>query len=143
MKDMIRSYLLSALLLISSAALDGADHGAWIPIRVQSLRYPILGVQARMEGEVLLRIRIDARGRVDQVNVRSGPAVLAKAAQENITLWRFQLLGGIRNAAGTEIEFTYLFKLEESPMLTEPPTDFIYDYPGTVTVISRPQHWIP
>ena len=132
--------LLLTIVLTASMVL-GADGVLWIPTRIPALRYPALGLQARIEGKVHLQVSVGADGSVSGIKVISGQPVLAKAAQENMKLWKFGSTSN-KSAEVGGIDFTYVFKLEGTAVST-PMTDFLYEYPGHVTVTSQPQHWNP
>jgi TonB family protein len=134
--------MLFCTIALMGVVLAAADYDPWIPARITSLKYPALGLQAQIQGEVHLRVKVNARGAVAGVRVVSGAPVLAKAAQENIQLWKFTPSCGKQQAMEGEVDFTYIFKLKAGPVAT-PVTDFVYEHPRKVTVTSHPQHWLP
>jgi protein TonB len=59
------------------------------PRRVKGVApvYPTLAVESRVQGVVVLECRIDARGRVESVEVLRGNALLNDAAVEAVRQW--------------------------------------------------------
>lgn len=51
--------------------------------------YPRIAVSARIEGIVLLRVSTDGK-HVSDVDIESGPALLAKVSSENVRTWEFE-----------------------------------------------------
>jgi TonB family protein len=51
--------------------------------------YPPIAAAARVEGDVLISVILDAQGRVASENVLSGPPMLRGAAQDAVKQWRF------------------------------------------------------
>jgi hypothetical protein len=64
--------------------------------------YPLMARRVFIQGTVLLRITTDGT-QVSQVQIESGPAMLAIAAQENVKTWRFQA----HNPISFETTFRY------------------------------------
>jgi TonB family protein len=137
---MIKRVLLT--LLLATSSLAEANARPWIPTRIQSLSYPILALQAQIQGKVTVRIKVNDSGLVAEARAISGHPILAKAALDNIKSWTFGALLADGPSTGTEMDFTYVFKLE-GEALTTPPTDFVYEYPDKVMVTSKPLHWKP
>jgi len=52
--------------------------------------YPALARQARIEGLVVLSIVVDEKGNVQDVRAISGPALLARSAEDALRHWRFR-----------------------------------------------------
>jgi len=52
--------------------------------------YPALARQARIEGLVVLSIVVDEKGNVQDVRAISGPALLARSAEDALRHWRFK-----------------------------------------------------
>jgi hypothetical protein len=68
--------------------------------------YPILARQARVQGEVQLRVTTDG-SRPVSVTIESGQPMLAKAAQDNVKTWTF------REHEPTSFESHFSYKLNE------------------------------
>jgi protein TonB len=83
------------------------------PLELPKIDYPADARRAGIEGQVVLVLRVDARGAVTRVRVVDAPAPsLAAAAEEGARRFRFTpaLLDG--EPVETEIRFTYTFFLE-------------------------------
>jgi protein TonB len=52
--------------------------------------YPRMAREARLQGRVMLMLVVDARGRVVEARVLSGPAILATAAVEAVKQWLYE-----------------------------------------------------
>lgn len=52
--------------------------------------YPLLAKQMKVQGAVVLQALIDKAGRIQELHVVTGPAILATAAQEAVKQWRFK-----------------------------------------------------
>jgi TonB family protein len=59
-------------------------------VKAPAPNYPSLGRQMKVEGSVLLQAFIGADGRVQDLHVLSGPAILASAAREAAQHWQFK-----------------------------------------------------
>ena len=57
--------------------------------RVQP-RYPALAIQARVQGQVVLRAMISRDGAIENLQVLSGPGMLAPAALDAVRQWRYR-----------------------------------------------------
>ncbi len=57
--------------------------------RVQP-RYPALAIQARIQGQVVLRAMISREGAIENLQVLSGPGMLAPAALDAVRQWRYR-----------------------------------------------------
>lgn len=57
--------------------------------RVQP-RYPALAIQARVQGQVVLRAMISRQGAIENLQVLSGPGMLAPAALDAVRQWRYR-----------------------------------------------------
>lgn len=73
--------------------------------------YPVLAVQARIQGNVVLHAIIDKEGSVSELQVISGDPRLVKAALDAVRQWRYQptLLNG--NSVEVETTITVSFVL--------------------------------
>jgi TonB family protein len=102
------------------------------PIHVESMIYPPLARQARIQGDVVLVAQIGADGRVPSPIGRSGHPLLVQAAQDNLKALKFQ--GGEYQ----EMEITYHFKVEGQPSHGYALTKCAFDLPNSVTVVAPP-----
>jgi len=57
--------------------------------RVQP-QYPLLARQARVQGIVVLRAMISREGKIEHLQVLSGPALLVKSALDAVQQWRYR-----------------------------------------------------
>jgi len=131
-------------LFVVFAAFAANDPTPWTPVRIFSLQYPALGLQAQLQGSVVLKVWIVAPGTVSSVAVVRGNAVLAEAARDNIKTWKFGTTcsnGGNPNEPAT-MDFNYEFRLE-GIVKSSPKTDFEFEYPNKITVKSSTVHWTP
>jgi TonB family protein len=119
-------HALVVLLLVNcaSAAENCVSHA-------ESLEYPQIARLARIEGEVVLDIKVAQDGKVLTAKAVSGHQMLKRAAEENIRKWVFD------SKTTTDLRFTYVFKLELPEVNYLPPPKMILDLPEKVTVISR------
>ena len=66
--------------------------------------YPPLARQARIQGTVILKIRINRAGEVESVALESGHPMLAPAAIEAVKQWKYQ--PPLLNGEPTDVETT-------------------------------------
>lgn len=66
--------------------------------------YPELARRMHVSGKVVLLVSVDAEGKVSGTKVESGHALLAPAAQEAVSRWRF---APNSEASETEIEVNF------------------------------------
>jgi periplasmic protein TonB len=81
------------------------------PTRIRNVSpvYPELARHARIQGVVVVRCVIDSSGQVAQVEVLSGPALLAEAAAGAVRQWLYRptLLNGIPVAVEMEVRLQF------------------------------------
>ena len=58
--------------------------------RTVSPSYPLLAKQMKVQGAVVLQALIDKSGKIEDLHVVSGPAILSAAAQEAVRQWHFK-----------------------------------------------------
>ncbi|HXZ42562.1 MAG TPA: energy transducer TonB [Terriglobales bacterium] len=73
--------------------------------------YPVLAKQMKVQGAVVLQALIDKAGRIQELHVVSGPAILATAAQEAVKQWRFKPYYQQGQAVETEARITVNFTI--------------------------------
>ena len=101
-----------------------------LPIHIESLNYPPLARQARIQGDAVLIAHIGTDGSVSIPVRKSGHPLLLQAGEDNLKKWRFQ------SGEEQELEITYHFKLAEPP--SDPlQTDCTFDLPDSVIVFSH------
>ena|SRR5258708_37906034 len=116
--------------------------GQWFAVRMDGPLYPPLANQARIEGVVTLHIALSATGEVLTVEVVSGNSVLAKEARANALMWAFARRCPTDEALPRTVEMTYEFRLN-GEVLSNPKTQFHYEHPYRVVVVSQALHWTP
>ena len=74
------------------------------------LDYPLLAEQMKVRGSVVLETRIGKDGNIRDMQVLSGPEILAAAAQEAVKRWRFRphIQGGQEVEAQSRITVNFL-----------------------------------
>ncbi len=77
--------------------------------RVEPL-YPVIAKQIRLQGVVELRALVSSDGTIHQVQVVSGPAILAHAAIEAVNQWKYRpyYLNGTPIAVETQITVKFI-----------------------------------
>jgi TonB family protein len=83
-----RSLLIAGGLVICTGAASAAPIHRAIVSRV-SPSYPELARRMHVSGKVMLLVTIDPDGKVTATKVESGHALLAPAAQDAVSRWRF------------------------------------------------------
>jgi TonB family protein len=73
--------------------------------------YPVLAKQMKVQGAVVLQALIDKGGRIEELHVVTGPAILATAAQEAVKQWRFKPYYQQGQAVETEARITVNFTI--------------------------------
>ena len=85
------------------------QHAVSRPVRPE---YPLLARQMKVQGAVVLLVLIDKDGSIQNLQIESGPAILADAAREAVKQWRFKpyLQDGqpIETQARVTVDFTIL-----------------------------------
>jgi TonB family protein len=95
-------FFIAALALCISTAAAAPTHRA-IVSRVSPV-YPELARRMHVSGKVMLLVTIDAEGKVSATKVESGHALLAPAAQDAVSRWRF---APNTEASESEIEINF------------------------------------
>ena len=110
-----------------------------VPTRVVAVEYPLLAVQARIQGTVKLEISFDQGGGVTDVRIledveTASKTLLAAAAKTNVSTWKFST--SPKQTTARRAMVTYVFRLEgvTSGKRNE---SFVFDYPGTATLVSE------
>ena len=95
MVSFVRFLVVGAVLLLplqiaaqEAIQVDEATMSAHVIKRVEPV-FPPIAKAARVVGTVVLDIRVDVNGKVDQTKVVSGPAMLQQAAIDGIKHWAF------------------------------------------------------
>jgi TonB family protein len=80
----------------SSGVVSAADRVQLSPQTAQSVRvsvppdYPLLARQMKVQGAVNLQALISREGTIQELQILSGPSILAAAAREAVRQWRFK-----------------------------------------------------
>ena len=82
--------------------------------------YPLLGQHSRVQGSVVLQAVIGADGSIEGLRVLSGPAILAKAAQQAVREWRFKpyLQNGQPVETKARITVNFTIRISDNPAQT-------------------------
>ena len=128
-------------MLILAQAVLGADDTARTPTRIQSMKYPRLGLLAQIRGTVRLRVIVDNAGAVSRADIISGHPILASASQENAQRWKFSIADAPDGTVDS-FELVYEFKLEGTTE-TCAQTDFVFELPNKIIVVAPALHWMP
>ena len=79
------------------------------PIQTARANYPLMALRAGLESDVMLRIEVDAQGRVTKAEItRSGGAGFDEEALRAVTQSRFE--PAQREGQGIAAEFTYIYR---------------------------------
>jgi len=73
--------------------------------------YPVLAKQMKVQGAVVLDAQIDRTGNIEQLQVLSGPSILATAAREAVRQWRFKPFYEHGEPVETEARITVNFTI--------------------------------
>ena len=73
--------------------------------------YPAIAKQLHIEGPVVLLATIGRNGRVEQVQVLRGPALLQRAAKQAVELWQYRPYVLNHEAIEVETQITVNFVL--------------------------------
>jgi len=80
----------------ASSVVSAADRVQMSPQTAQSVslsvppNYPLLARQMKVQGAVSLQALISREGTIQELQILSGPAILAAAAREAVRQWRFK-----------------------------------------------------
>jgi TonB family protein len=73
--------------------------------------YPVLARQMKVQGAVVMRALIDKAGHIENLQVLSGPSMLATAAREAVKQWHFKPLLQAGQPVETETRITVNFTI--------------------------------
>ncbi len=73
--------------------------------------YPTLARQMKVQGKVVLEAMIDRDGQIQDLQVVSGPPILAGAAEEAVKKWRFKPHFKGTEAVETQTKITVNFTI--------------------------------
>jgi TonB family protein len=117
---------ISATMSAASLPANAAERERLSNVSVPELRqtvdptYPLLGQHARVQGSVVLQAVIGADGAIENLQVLSGPAILAAAAQQAVRQWRFKpyLQNGQPVETKTRITVNFSIRVADNPATT-------------------------
>ncbi|HJY88537.1 MAG TPA: energy transducer TonB [Candidatus Acidoferrales bacterium] len=84
-----------------------------IPEQQELPTYPPLALRDRVQGTVVLRALVGRKGRVESVQVLSGPSLLASAAVETVRKWRYPPADPNAELAGAWKQITAEFAIPQ------------------------------
>ena len=122
-----------ALLAIGAAESESE----WVPVRVVGIDYPVLARQSRTAGIVRVQCDIASDGSVAKATITSGSLLLGSSILEGIGDWRFQKAPSTVRPRSNRVTLTVTFILRDATTM-HTKTQFVYDYPYNVTVVSTP-----
>ncbi len=127
---MLHKYLLPLLLLM---AVPGANQLSLL--HSESVEYPRLAWQARIEGDVKVVAHVALDGKVSSLSASSGHQLLQKAALENLKQWIFV------TDHEFNLEIIYQFKLEKPESSSQHATKTVIDLPAhrVIVICNLPQ----
>jgi TonB family protein len=100
-----------SVLFLGCALLTGPGKSV-IPKAAVAPKYPPLAALARVSGNVVIRVEIDASGSVTKAELVSGHPLLAKGALDAARRWRFE--SEPIQARTTEVKFKFVMLPEQS-----------------------------
>jgi len=103
--------------LVSGPATSAAERVRLSPnaslalVRPVSPDYPLLARQMKVQGSVLMQALISREGTIQDLQVLSGPAILAVAAREAVKQWRFKPYYEGKDPVETQARITVNFTI--------------------------------
>ncbi|HKT47083.1 MAG TPA: TonB family protein [Candidatus Acidoferrales bacterium] len=104
---------------------------------LESVSYPEVARNARIQGEVRILARIGTEGTITSADVQSGDPLLAPTAARNVKRWTFE------KGSERRVEITFEFVLQDPAIAQKPDTRTEFDLPAHVLVISSPPVPLP
>jgi TonB family protein len=95
----------------ATGPIDKEQASARQPIKIVQPKYPKFAELRRIEGNVLLELHIDARGKVQTVRTISGNSLLRAAAEEAAWQWQYPPFPGNQPSTSTVTRVRVTFKL--------------------------------
>lgn len=99
------------------APASAADHVQLSPQTAQNVTvsvppdYPLLARQMKVQGAVILQALISREGSIQELQIVSGPGILAAAAREAVKQWRFKPYYQSGQAVETQARITVNFTI--------------------------------
>lgn len=96
--------------LMAAAPLPPPSIGAEpSPTRAVAAKYPDIATQARVQGTVLVKVRVNDKGVVLEANANDGPLLLRASAEQASRRWAF----GASEEPERTVVLTFIFRLVE------------------------------
>jgi TonB family protein len=86
------------------------------PIKIVRPKYPKLAELSHIEGDVVLELHVDSRGKVETVRIVSGNSLLREAAEEAARQWQYPPSAGNRQPTSMVTLVRIAFKLKPETM---------------------------
>ena len=102
--------LASVLLFLSATTLYSQTSDISVQ-RYELPKYPVIAKTARIEGDVLLQLKLAPNGDVIEAKVISGPPMLHQASLEAVRNWRFYCKS-CKYGAGFEHRIIFGFRID-------------------------------
>ena len=93
-------------------------------LHLESVEYPLLAWQARIQGDVRVTMHVDSDGKVLSAIASSGDKLLQQAAIDNLKTWIF-----VTNRE-FDLEISYQFRLEKPESSSQHATRMVIDLPA-------------
>jgi Gram-negative bacterial TonB protein C-terminal len=101
----------------------------------ESMVYPILAWKARIQGAVIVHIRVDESGHAILTKTSEGNQLLVAAAERNILVWKFRTT----NEPVEPFDVIYDFYIKGEPVEDpRPSTRVLFDFPNRVEISVPP-----
>jgi protein TonB len=95
----------------ATANVDVSAEAAKVISRPVQPEYPILARQMKVQGSVVLQALIDRAGKIEDLHVVSGPAMLSAAARQAVAQWTFKPYFVAGQPVETETRITVNFTI--------------------------------
>lgn len=99
---------------------------------LESIRYPAVARDARIQGTVEIDAVVAADGEVVSASANSGHPALKRAAEENVKQWKFSPVSTER-----KLSIVFEFSLEEPSVPYGAETKNYFDLPSRVRVVTN------
>ena len=111
-------------------AVDDSDIKA---THIEEIKYPPLPRQARIQGIVVVRAKLDDEGNVVSSSAISGHPLLVKDCLSNVLKWKFE------PNASKQVVIVYNFQLDPKVCESSPcPSTFSFRKPNLATITAQP-----
>lgn len=123
----MKRILIAMLVLLASASASLGQNPVLVRTAVAP-HYPPVAISARVSGEVLVLVRIDADGHVALAKTQSGPAMLQAAAENAAKQWKLEPNPGRETEIQLSFKFVLLAEAEDANYDVKflPPTKLLW-----------------